>query len=364
MVRRPTKSTCLTLLLLTSVGGVRAPAAELGPLPDGVDAAEAMADTQIEMTLPPPELGSGSVSPSHHWLDRTQAGLHEAVWRSAMHVDRWFGSHESEAEYQHASGSIAPALLWDEFEGFQPQLRFRVNLPMPRLNERFQAFFGRVNPDEYVTERAQQSGAFRRQYGPAEEDETLFGIQYRDPPEPGWRFDAGAGVRVRFPLDPYVKAGYRYERGSLEHLMLGLRATAFWQNSEGAGLTSRIDVERLFGLSWLLRWTASGTFSEASEGVRGYTTLTLLRGLPNHRAVAAEVFMEGEFDALVPLGDYGGKLAYRHSVIRDWLILEVRTSVTWPKDFPDQPRKPSWGVGIGFEMYFGDADFLARPTTF
>src|SRR5687767_13108069 len=39
------------------------------------------------------------------WLDRTQQGVHDMVWRSAMHVDRWFGSSEPEGEYQKAWGS-------------------------------------------------------------------------------------------------------------------------------------------------------------------------------------------------------------------------------------------------------------------
>src|SRR5690606_10375566 len=85
MVRRPTMRTCLALLILSSTDGVPAPAAELDPLPDGADVVEAMASTQLEMTLPPAEPG-GMAAPSDHWLDRTQAGLHEAVWRSAMRV--------------------------------------------------------------------------------------------------------------------------------------------------------------------------------------------------------------------------------------------------------------------------------------
>jgi hypothetical protein len=44
--------------------------------------------------------------------------------------------------------------------------------------------------------------------------------------------------------------------------------------------------------------------------------------------------------------------------------MEIRTSLTWPKEELDQPRAPSWGVGLGFEMFFGTDEFLARPVTF
>lgn len=299
------------------------------------------------------------------WIDRMHHGLYWTLWRSAMRIDRMFGGDERRAAaYQDISGSLAPAILWDQFDGFRPRLRFRINLPLPQLNERFDAFIGRVNREEYVTERRSESGALASQRGTrVEDDQTLLGIRYRELDRDD-RFSASAGVRVRFPLDPYVKGSYRYQRGSLETAQLTLRETAFWQNSEDFGFTSRVDVEQLAREQWLLRWTASGTISQVSEGVRGYTSFTVLREFPNRRAAIAELFASAEVDADVPISDYGLKLAWRKSVARDWLVLELRTGVTWPKEEPQEPRKPSWALGVGLEVFFGTEEFAARPTTF
>jgi hypothetical protein len=298
-------------------------------------------------------------------LDRVQENVYDMVWKSAMHVDRWFGSTEPPAAYQGAQGSLTPALLWDEFHGFQPKLRFRVDLPLPQLNERFNAFVGRVDRNEYVAESSPDSGALQRTYGPADQEQTLAGISYRTPPRQGSRFDAGAGVRLRFPLDPYVKGSYIYEHGESLTGLFSLRQTVFWQNSERSGTTTRIDLERFYlRNSWLLRWTTSASISERSQGVYGYSAITALRGLPNRRALAFEMGMNGESDADVPVQEYGFKVAYRQAVMRDWLVMEVRSSLTWPKDLPEQARKPSWGLGVGFEMFFGTDEFLARPITF
>jgi hypothetical protein len=305
----------------------------------------------------------GYVNKRDPWIDRAHQGVFNAVWRSAMRMDGWFGGGDDEAAYMKATGSIAPALLYDEFDGFQPRMRFQVDLPLPRINERFHAFIGRVNREEYVTERRPGSGAFARQYGPVEDDDTLLGIRYRSP-EQGGHWDADAGLRIRSPLDPFVKGSYNFYKGSSESTLFSFRETVFWQNSEKLGLTSRVDVERVLQDVWLLRWTASGTFSQRSEGVKGYTALMALRGLPDRRAAAAELFTEGEFDADVPLGNYGIKLAYRQSVMRDWLVLETRVSLTFPKEFPEQAREATWGIGVGLEMFFGTDEFLARPVTF
>jgi len=305
----------------------------------------------------------GYVNVRDPWLDRVHAGVFNSVWRSGMQIDQWFGSTADAAAYQETSGSIAPALLYDEFDGFQPRLRFQVDMPLPRINERFHAFVGRVNRDEYVTERSPGSGAFARQYGPTQEDQTLFGIRYREPRQ-GARFEADAGLRLTSPLDPFVKGSWRFDKGTSETTLLSLRETAFWQNSEKFGVTSRAEIERVFPDMWLLRGTLSGTISQRTQGVRGYAALTAIRGLPERRALCGELFTEGEYGAVVPLGNYGLKVAYRRSVARDWLVLETRVSLTFPKDDPLKVREASWGVGVGLEMFFGTDEFLARPITF
>jgi hypothetical protein len=298
------------------------------------------------------------------WIDRAHLWLFNSVWRSARAMDGWFGEQAPDASYyRHTEGSISPAILWDEYDGFQPKLRFNVDLPLPRMNERYHAFIGRVNRDEYVTERDISSGAFPSQIGRVEDDETVFGIGYRSPKE-GAHFAADAGVRLGFPMDPFVKGSYVFQHGEASRVLIGLRETAFYQGSEGFGVTSRFDAERVIDLKWLLRATLSGTFSQESEGLRGYTALTAMRGFANRRAIAAQIFSQGEMDAEVPLEDYGLKLAYRRSVARDWLILEIRTSITWPREHLDEERKANIGVGIGFEAFFGTDDFLARPVTF
>src|SRR5262245_24079668 len=235
------------------------------------------------------------------WLDRAHLWLFNSVWRSARAMDGWFGPEAPEATYyKQTEGSMAPAILWDQYDGFQPKLRFSVDLPLPRMNERYHAFIGRVNRDEYVTEREISSGAFPSQQGRVEDDQTVFGIAYRSPEE-GAQFEADAGVRLRFPLDPFVKGSYVFERGEASRALFMFRETAFWQNSEGFGFTSRFDVERVIDLQWLVRGTISGTISQESEGVRGYTALTAIRGLPRRRAIAGQIFSSGEMDADVPL---------------------------------------------------------------
>ena len=138
--------------------------------------------------------------------------------------------------YQKLYGSLAPALLWDQLRGFHPKLRFQVSAPLPQLNERFSAVIGRVNPDEFVTESAEQSGAVQRQFGPETADETIFGLAYRGPLRTGGSFGYGAGIRLRFPLDPYIKGDYSFVRGTPAAVLMTLKERSFGSKANISGV--------------------------------------------------------------------------------------------------------------------------------
>ena len=50
---------------------------------------------------------------------------------------------------------------------------------------------------------------------------------------------------------------------------------------------------------------------------------------------------------------------YRQHVYKKWLFGYTATSLTWPREKPEDERKSVFGVGIGFEMRFGE-----RPENF
>lgn len=292
------------------------------------------------------------------WFDRVERRLRRSGCRSAYWIDGLFGRVADPAEYREVSGNVAPSMLWTQYDGFDARLRFRIDLPLPQIDERLRAFVGRVDRDEFVTERAEQSGALPRQFGTIGEEQTLLGLGYRGPTKPdGGGWDFGVGVRVRFPLDPYVKASYPMAWNFGEDTLLAFKPTLFWQQTEQFGFTTRFDLPHVFGDTWFGLLTLSTTWSELAQGVRGYANATLFHQLSQKSAMALQVGLDGETQADVPLREYGARATYRRNVWRDWLVLELRTSLTWPREKLDESRDSSWGAGVGFEMVFGPGTF-------
>lgn len=281
-------------------------------------------------------------------------------------IDSWAGPPLSDDVYQRASGSLSVATLWDGFEGFDARVRFNVDMPLPRMDERLHLFIGRYDPDEWITERRDTLGVIpspNRDGGHM--DETMAGLVYRRQRSDGSSFSGSVGGSFRSGNpDPYVKGSYQFRRTLFSDTLFTVRETVFYRVSEGFGSTTRLEFERVFSPLWHLRWTTSGTISEESEGVRGFSTLTATRSLEGRRALVFRAGIHGETSAEVPLRDVGLKAAYRTSVIRPWFVLEFCTSLTWPKQRITQTRSATLGFGIGCEVYFGDKDFSSRPVTF
>ncbi len=331
----------------------------------GAPAARAQTAPQSSQAVP--SESTGPLLPEKlPWLDDVHDFVYGTVWRSAMHFDRLFGSEEPDVAYEQASGSVAPALLWDRYDGWRTLLRFIGYVPLPQLSESFHAFIGRVNPEEFISESQPASGAFPNPYAPYPQDKTLLGIQYAQPQQQGAQWDAGVGLPVTLSrFDPYVKGGYLYQRGDPERGVLQWRQDLFYQDSQGGfGVTSRLDLQRLVSEGLLLAWTGSTTYAQRSYGWRSFSTLDAYLAFRNRRALVAELEVDGATQAPVPLHDYGWKIAYRRTILRDWLVLEVRTGLDFPKNYVFERREPSWGLGVGFEMMFGSDVFLARPITF
>lgn len=288
------------------------------------------------------------------WLDRMQADLYRMMCLSAARFDGLFGNARFDDEYQATHGSVIAGTLWDQRKGADPTVRFRARLYLPQLSERFNAFIGKVDPNEHITEQRDDFDTLPRQFGHQEDDAVLIGLGYSQPEHGAGHFDADAGTELGLPMDPFVKGRYRITLPFLERNVLRLRETVFWQHSEGTGATSAFDLERLLAERFLLRWSGSATLTQNTQGVRWFSSVTLYQNLGSSRALAYQVGASGESNLDVPLSDYGFRLIYRRSILRDWLFLELRSSITWPRDTPIERRESNLGVGAGLELQFGE----------
>lgn len=289
-------------------------------------------------------------------LERVRRRLQITACASSAWLDGMFGDQLRYEDYHETYGSISTGALWSDYDGFDPRLRFRVSLQLPQWNDRISAFAGRVGEEEYISDVEDDFDALpSRQFGGLEDESVLLGLGYSNPKRTGNDFDASVGVRVATPLDPYARTRYEFIRNFGEHYVFAARETLFWQNSEGFGTTTRLTLDRAFSERFLLRWTNLGKYTEETLGIEWYSQVTLFQRVNPRLGLAWQAQVEGKTDNEVPLTRTAARLIMRRQFKDfDWLFLELRGGVAWPREKIYEERKASPEIGIAIEMQFGD----------
>ncbi len=295
-------------------------------------------------------------------LERVRRRLTVTACASSAWLDGLFGDQFRYDEYRATYGRVSAGGLWSDYDGFDPRLRFRVRLKLPQWDDRITAFAGRVGEDDYISDTEGDFEALpTRQFGDLEDESVLVGLGYSSPERTGNDFDVGVGVRVDLPLDPYARARYEIVRGFGERYVFTARETVFWQNTEGFGTTTRVYLDRAISDTLLLRWANLGKYTEETLGLEWYTQFTLFQSLNERTGLAWQVQTEGETDNEVQLTRHSARLIVRRQLTPDWLFLELRGGVSWPRRKLSEEREASPEVGIALEMEFGNRPLRREP---
>jgi hypothetical protein len=295
------------------------------------------------------------------WLSKVRTGLEYSVCIAAYRVDSLFGNRD-EAELDEARavyGRLRLGTYWDGYDGFDPELRLRASYPLPSVKQRARAIIGRGTDEELIegAPREIDSGGL---FSDEEDVNWLVGLGYNRIRSRNSRLDFGAGLKLESPLNPYLKATYRYRFLVAEDVMLRFQQVAFWENVDGFGTSTLADAEWLLNEKQLLRWSNYLKIDETTDGVAWNSNVTLYQRLAQAKAVAFRALVRGATDREISPTKYQLEVIYRQRFIHDWLFIELHGGGGWIRKDTDPSREFYPEFGLIFEIVFGDHPNLAR----
>lgn len=289
-------------------------------------------------------------------MEDMRAGIQRGVCSTARFVDRLFGAEHEYSEFEDDSNGRASLTAgWNEQDGAELDGRFRASVTLPALNERLNATIGRASTDEFVADQASGIGPVGGSFSDDDPAEWFAGAGYRVHRDRDSRFDIGVGVQLDWPLNPYVNARYRHYLYRSRNVLLTMRSTVFWEDDEGPGVTQALEMDRVLGHDYLLRWGNSARFSDETDGVRWRSRVALYQAIDYRRAMRYEISVRGETDGTQP-DRYGLRVTHRRSVSRDWFFVEMGAVLFWADGPEPEDRCDACvGASLGFEVLFGQA---------
>ena len=282
-----------------------------------------------------------------------QETMEETTCAAALWLDGLFGEPRNLDTARRTSGFLETSVNWSEFKGWDERVRFRVRFKLPNLKNRVSAVFGRDNEADVVRDRSEGFAVRSALPRGAEDDSWLAGLGYSFPGSERFKTDFRVGVASITKPRTYVQQRARYIAYADDEDLFYLRGTAFWNNREGFGFTSGADYSRVLTKTLLLRFTNVGTVSQESEGLDWFSGLILYQNLRQERAMAYELLIRGQTDEPEPLYEWGGRVVYRHPLLKRLLYAELLVGYSWPREDPDEKREGSPQAGLSIEMPFG-----------
>lgn len=287
------------------------------------------------------------------FFDGSRRRLQEACCCATLWLDGLLGGEPDVANARAVSGRLHITALYNRHEKFEEKVRLRVNYDLPTLERRLSVFLGKEDEEKFVQDR-QETFAIRSSFFDLDSDDRwLAGLGYRPPGKWTQRLDFIVGGELRSAPEVFVKGRWRRNLFFGERSVLRLKETVFWENRDGLGSTTRIDLDHLFGRQQLVRWGSVGTISEESDGFEWRTSLLFYRNLYSGAALAVEGFVRGATKREEELREYGVRSVFRHTLHRKWLFGEVITGYSWPQEDASEPRRGSALIGLGLELHFG-----------
>lgn len=140
------------------------------------------------------------------------------------------------------------------------------------------------------------------------------------------------GIKVRVPLDPFVRMRYQYTKPLGEAYLVRFTETLLYRYVEHFTETSQFDLERKMTTFTLIRWSNYVTYAEGTAGITWNTGISLLTQLSPKSAISYDTNMWGVNHPAWHTQNYRVGIKYRKNFYRPWLFFELEPEVTWPKD--------------------------------
>lgn len=288
-------------------------------------------------------------------IEKAQRDVYDVVKGTATKIDSFFGTGEGDTEATVSRGRVSIGGQYDDRNGFKDRLRFKAKVRLPAWERKTRLTVGRGNADDIIDGSSSDNiDTLPSRFRDIDQDEWLFGIGYsRDQTlGKGWNFDIGA--RFRFPLEPYVRATYRYNKGFGDSWLLKLSPRVYWQEGRGNGASIEGFLDYSPFDDWLFRSYSIALQDDTTAGISWTTKLFTYHSLSKKSAFSLGIFANGETEGEVELQEYGFEFRHRRRISSKHLYLELYTYGSWPSYTLDELRKFTPGIGIEFELQFGD----------
>lgn len=279
-----------------------------------------------------------------------RAGVGNWVDNTSRNIDSFFGGDQSSAVNNESYLRLGQEIDWMEGEGTDGDISIRYRIDLPTTEERLRLII-ESDPEESQGTLAEQ-GSGRLYNDQRDRRSSTLGLDWlesRDKRE-NWSNRIGAGIRLRLPLDPYV----RFTSERLWDIgegpwQLESSNRVSWFNNEGYSARTQWDIGRPLSDNRHLRFITTVQWREEEDTLEYSEIAELNQRLNRRSALRYSAIAIGESASNPRMTNYYLQTRYRRDVHKGILFADIIPELHFQRDVSYDPR---WAMTLRLEMYF------------
>lgn len=276
------------------------------------------------------------------WMDEWQQSLTESMNYSVQQIDSFFAMKGSD-RYEDARAQGRISLGWEPRtrDMSELDLRFKVRVRLPALQDRVDLLLS--DDEDYeqdTTLKAARQPIERRRRN------ATIALRYRSSEDARLSHRIGTGRRGQV----YVKSRYDDMMAFDEQLALFYDAEAYLYTRDHFGAEVGATMQYISDHDDVFRFNHRFYYRDRSEDWIWQHEGQYLQPVNDHTAMIYTLFTEGASRPDYRLNEVYLSSKWRSNPTRDWLFYEVEPFVLFLRD---EDFKPSYGVAMRIEVYYG-----------
>lgn len=290
-----------------------------------------------------PQWASDRIEPTRErvgaWVDST-----------SRNIDNFFGTRESMSVDNESYLRLGQELDFMEGDGVDAETTLRYRIDLPTAEERLRLIIESDPEESQGTLEEQGSGRLANDQ--RDSRTSILGLTWLEKRDKRkhWSNDVSAGVRLRLPLDPFV----RFTSERLWHLgespwQLESNNRISWFNNDGYSARTRWDIGKPLSDAKHLRFITTVQWREEEDTLEYSEVAELNHRLNDRSALRYSAIAIGESASHPRMTNYYLQTRYRRDLHKGVLFADVIPELHFPRESSYDPR---WAMTLRLEMYF------------
>lgn len=313
--------------------------------PDEDDAYECEEDFLEHLSAITPE--EQAEESAFSFLDNQQAYISDYVRRVTTSVDQFLANTDHSQGYSGSFMRLTWDTTWREGGDISTTARIKFRLHLPQTQRKLKLIIESEPDEKRNIQDLETRGA---ETGPASDrNKGLYtGLESQIGKGEKWKVRPSLGLRIRSPLDPYVRLRASREKVYTDW-KLYFHESLYLFDSTGFGADTTMDWDYgltdklIFRSSSFLRYTDERDQFDMSQ------SFNLIHRLSKKRAVTYKVAVFADSEPALFATSYLINARYRQNVHKDYLFIELQPQILYQKI---NQFDPEYSLFLRMEIYY------------